>query len=616
MSYKTELKDWATALESYDAKDYDKSIQLFQKMEPNSKILFNIGLIHAANGYHEEAVTNFNAATELDNYLAIAYFQCGVSNFLLGRYQFAYKDFDVAFKHLRENQWIDYEQLGLKFKLWSAEVLYNRGLCMIYMNQLDNGMRDLQAAKREKQVPDHDVIDDAIAAQGRQFTVFSLQEGVLFRPSADKVKNLKTKNYMGTAKLVAASEEKDAFTDFVGVKRKEQGLGPAGQLLFGQEQYPQPVRKGSDPSPLPARSGSPAGGLGRSRTLADRPSAAAGRPNPAMRVQTPPRLDSASSDTENGMSGRTRPQRSNTVGVVGAGARPPMNGMPTRGLSVRGRGDANSDGANGVRRFNTTARDRSQPPAGREQQRPPPARPASPPPDQRPPPPVSKGLAPPRIGETAPLQLKRPSAKEENRGVMTQIYEDYLGIGGGNGAEQAPAQSQSQPQSQPQSQDPISRVAAWQQRTIPGASPNVPPSRTPSQRGGGGGSALGGRKTPSKSNVIPPTRLSGSRDDDDGGSSVTDIVPFEQMKIRVKIHYDDDTRGMAVYPSASFDDFVEMLTIKFKKGWNNLNLKFMDTDGSKVSLKDEMDWDMAIEVARESVKGRGEAKLDMWMVDR
>lgn len=127
---------------------------------------------------------------------------------------------------------------------------------------------------------------------------------------------------------------------------------------------------------------------------------------------------------------------------------------------------------------------------------------------------------------------------------------------------------------------------------------------------------MGGRKTPSKSNVIPPTRLSGSRDDDDGGSSVTDIVPFEQMKIRVKIHYDDDTRGMAVYPSASFDDFVEMLTIKFKKGWNNLNLKFMDTDGSKVSLKDEMDWDMAIEVARESVKGRGEAKLDMWMVDR
>ncbi|KAG9049167.1 hypothetical protein FS837_010986 [Tulasnella sp. UAMH 9824] len=577
-------------------------------MEPNSKILFNIGLIHAANGYHEEAVTNFNAATELDNYLAIAYFQCGVSNFLLGRYQFAYKDFDVALKHLRENQWIDYEQLGLKFKLWSAEVLYNRGLCLIYMNQLDNGMRDLQAAKREKQVPDHDVIDDAIAAQGRQFTVFSLQEGVLFRPSADKVKNLKTKNYMGKAKLVAATEEKDAFTEFVGIKRKEQGLGPAGQLLAGQQpQYPIPDRKQSDPSPFPARSASPAGGLGRSRTVAERPSATAGRPGPGVRMQTPPRPD----DMDNGLSGRPRPQRSNTVGVVGPGARPPMNGMPTRGLSVRGRGDGSSDGSNGVRGFNAAGRDRSQPPAGREQQRPPPPRPASPPPEQRPPPPVSKGLAPPRIGDTAPLQVKRPSAKEENRGVMTQIYEDYLGFGGGNGAEEAP------PQSQPQSQDPLSRVAAWQQRTVPGASPNVPPSRTPSQRRGGGGSVLSGRRTPSKGNVIPGTRLSGSRDDDDeGGSSVTDSVPFEQMKIRVKIHYDDDTRGMAVYPSASFDEFVEMLTIKFKKGWNNLNLKFMDTDGSKVSLRDEMDWDMAIEVARESVKGRGEAKLDMWMVDR
>ncbi|KAG8945430.1 hypothetical protein FRC04_000805 [Tulasnella sp. 424] len=580
-------------------------------MEPNSKILFNIGLIHAANGYHEDAVTNFNAATGLDTYLAIAYFQCGVSNFLLGRYQFAYKDFDVAFKHLRENQWIDYEQLGLKFKLWSAEVLYNRGLCLIYMNQLDNGMRDLQAAKREKQVPDHDVIDDAIAAQGRQFTVFSLQEGVLFRPAADKVKNLKTKNYMGTAKLVAATEEKDAFTEFVGVKRKEQGLGPAGQLLLGQDSGPPPPRKQSDPSPLPARSDSPAGGLGRSRTIADRYGDNSGRPG---RVQTPPRPDG---DMDSGMQGRPRPQRSNTVGVAGGGARPAMNGMPTRGLSVRGRGDAKGDGPNGVRGFGAASRDRSQPGAAMEQQRPPPPRPASPPLEQRPTPPVSKGLGPPRMNDTvAPLQVRRPSAKEENRGVMTQIYEDYLGIGGGgNGAEEIPPPAQSQPQSQ----DPLSRVAAWQQRTIPGASPNVPPSRTPSQRGGGGGggSVLNGRKTPSRNNTIPGIRVSNGREDDDeGGSSVTEIVPFEQMKIRVKIHYDDDTRGMAVYPSTPFDEFVEMVTIKFKKGWNNLNCKFMDTDGSKVSLKDEMDWDMAIEVARESVKGRGEAKLDMWMVDR
>ena len=61
------------------------------------------------------------------------YFQCGVSNFLLGRYEFAFKDFEEALLYLRGNQAINYEQLGLQFRLYSAEVLFNKGLCHIYM---------------------------------------------------------------------------------------------------------------------------------------------------------------------------------------------------------------------------------------------------------------------------------------------------------------------------------------------------------------------------------------------------------------------------------------------------------------------------------------------------
>jgi tetratricopeptide (TPR) repeat protein len=63
-----------------------------------------MGLIHATLGEHEEAVEQFNAATSLDNFLAVAYFQCGVSNFLLGRYDLALKDFDEAFLYLRGNE--------------------------------------------------------------------------------------------------------------------------------------------------------------------------------------------------------------------------------------------------------------------------------------------------------------------------------------------------------------------------------------------------------------------------------------------------------------------------------------------------------------------------------
>jgi len=57
---------------------------------------------------------------------------------------------------------IDYAQLGLLFKLYSCEVLFNRGLCYIYLQQKEAGMQDFSFAVKEKVVEDHNVIDEAI----------------------------------------------------------------------------------------------------------------------------------------------------------------------------------------------------------------------------------------------------------------------------------------------------------------------------------------------------------------------------------------------------------------------------------------------------------------------
>jgi hypothetical protein len=40
-----------------------------------------------------------------------------------------------SLQFLRGNMTIDYEQLGLKFRLYSCEVLFNRGLSLIYMGR-------------------------------------------------------------------------------------------------------------------------------------------------------------------------------------------------------------------------------------------------------------------------------------------------------------------------------------------------------------------------------------------------------------------------------------------------------------------------------------------------
>lgn len=104
----------------------------------------------------------YQRAVGLDRYLAIAYFQQGVSNFLLGDFEEALANFNDTLLYLRGNTSIDYEQLGLLFRLFSCEVLFNRGLCYIYLRQMNPGIQDLEYAAKEKVTSDHDVIDDAI----------------------------------------------------------------------------------------------------------------------------------------------------------------------------------------------------------------------------------------------------------------------------------------------------------------------------------------------------------------------------------------------------------------------------------------------------------------------
>lgn len=207
MSLKQEIETWVAALAAYDNNEFDNAIKCFEQIADTSKILFNCGVIHATLGEHTRAVECYQRAVQLDQYLAISYFQQGVSNFLMGDFEEALANFNDTLLYLRGNNNIDYEQLGLKFKLYSCEVLFNRGLCYIYLQQKDAGMQDLIFATREKMVPDHDVIDEAIREQAEGYTVFSIPVGVVYRPNEAKVKNLKTKDYLGKARLVATQDQ-------------------------------------------------------------------------------------------------------------------------------------------------------------------------------------------------------------------------------------------------------------------------------------------------------------------------------------------------------------------------------------------------------------------------
>lgn len=116
----------------------------------------------------------YQRAIKRDNYLAVAYFQQGVSNFLVGDFEEALANFNDTLLYLRGNRYINYEQLGLKFRLFSCEVLFNRGLCYIYLQQKEAGLGDLMYAAKEKVTPEtHDVIDEAIREEAEVSNKFA-----------------------------------------------------------------------------------------------------------------------------------------------------------------------------------------------------------------------------------------------------------------------------------------------------------------------------------------------------------------------------------------------------------------------------------------------------------
>lgn len=129
----------------------------------------------------------YQRAIKLDTYLAVAYFQQGVSNFLLGDFEEALANFNDTLLYLRGNTMIDYAQLGLLFKLYSCEVLFNRGLCYIYLQQKEAGLQDLSYAVKEKVVEDHNVIDEAIKEEAE---VCPIQYEFGMRHQADKQQGL------------------------------------------------------------------------------------------------------------------------------------------------------------------------------------------------------------------------------------------------------------------------------------------------------------------------------------------------------------------------------------------------------------------------------------------
>ncbi|NXC41106.1 NCF2 factor, partial [Penelope pileata] len=229
MSLVETIRLWQEGVCAADGKDWEGALDAFTAVQnPPAKICFNIGCIHLVLGQLAEAEEAFTRSISCDKHLAVAYFQRGTVFYKRHNHEMAVRDFKEALAQLRGNQLIDYKILGLRYRLFACEILYNIALVYATMEDWKKAEEHLTLAMSSKSEPQHNKIDRAMEAILKQklFEPVAIPMGKLFRPNEKQVAQLEKKDYLGKATVVASVVDKDDFSGFAPLQPQASGPPP------------------------------------------------------------------------------------------------------------------------------------------------------------------------------------------------------------------------------------------------------------------------------------------------------------------------------------------------------------------------------------------------------
>ncbi|KAJ3379950.1 hypothetical protein HDU92_006292 [Lobulomyces angularis] len=170
---------WLKGVNYFKEKKFDKAIEEFNTINQYSKILFNIGLIYQIQNEHLLATSVFDKCIAKDPFLAICLLQRALSHTKLKFYSWALQDLKSLLKLFNLNSMIDYEQLGMKFKLKKCTVLFNIAWCYDKLNKSDQSNKFFNLAL--------DFFDEDLDKQELEF--FSLTNDLIFEIIEVKLNN-------------------------------------------------------------------------------------------------------------------------------------------------------------------------------------------------------------------------------------------------------------------------------------------------------------------------------------------------------------------------------------------------------------------------------------------
>ncbi|XP_034548125.1 NADPH oxidase activator 1-like isoform X2 [Notolabrus celidotus] len=227
MLYTELLRLWDEAVQKVDAKDWDGVLaKLDEISEPTSRTLFIAASAYLALGDLDQAMKALDLTIAKDQRLAVGFFQRAAVMMQVDRLEEALSDCIWAQKHMRANIVIDYRQLGLRFKLYSWQVLYNAAAVYCRMGQWEQAREVLLSASQEKGGGRGGNIEVALDSIMREEILAPLlvPEGTVFRPRKQDVEQLQQKDFLGKAKVISSMIPNDDFGGFEPLRLQKPGF--------------------------------------------------------------------------------------------------------------------------------------------------------------------------------------------------------------------------------------------------------------------------------------------------------------------------------------------------------------------------------------------------------
>ncbi|PNI68413.1 NOXA1 isoform 1 [Pan troglodytes] len=202
------VRAWHLGAQAVDRGDWARALHLFSGVPaPPARLCFNAGCVHLLAGDAEAALRAFDQAVTKDTCMAVGFFQRGVANFQLARFQEALSDFWLALEQLRGHAAIDYTQLGLRFKLQAWEVLHNVASAQCQLGLWTEAASSLREAMSKWPEGSLNGLDSALDQVQRRGSLPPRQvpRGEVFRPHRWHLKHLEPVDFLGKAKVVASA---------------------------------------------------------------------------------------------------------------------------------------------------------------------------------------------------------------------------------------------------------------------------------------------------------------------------------------------------------------------------------------------------------------------------